>query len=162
MARRTLTPSTAILRRAWDTMSKLPGGKRMFSRMVGRMAPYTGTIDACVVELRDGYGRAELRDRKGVRNHLNSVHAIALANLGEMVSGVTMLYSLNPKMRGILTGIEVEYLKKARGTLSATCEVEPITEVRDMETSLHVDIRDASGDVVCIVRPQWKLGPASR
>ncbi len=159
MSRRTATPSTAILRRAWDTLSKVPGGKRVFSRMVGRMAPYTGTIGATVVELRDGFGRAELRDAKHVRNHLNSVHAIALANLGEMVSGVTMLYSLNPQMRGILTGLEVDYLRKARGVLTATCEVQPITDVKEMETELRVEIRDAAGVLVCVVRPQWKLGP---
>lgn len=130
-----------------------------FSALVGRMAPYTGTIGARVVELRDGFGRAELRDRRSVRNHLDCVHAIALANFGEMVSGVTMLYSLDPKMRGILTGIEVEYLKKARGTLTGTCEVEPITEVGTIRTQLLVEIRDASGDLVCVAHPKWKLSP---
>lgn len=156
---RSATPSAAILRRAWDTMSKVPGGARAFSKMVGRMAPYTGSIGARVVELRDGYGCAVLDDRKAVRNHLDSVHAIALANLGEMVSGVTMLYSLDPKMRGILKGLRVEYIKKARGPLRAECRVEPITEVREMEITLEVDILDESGAIVCRVFPEWKLGP---
>lgn len=140
-------------------MSKVPGGTRAFSKMVGKMAPYTGSIGARIVELRDGYGRAELLDRKPVRNHLDSVHAIALANFGEVVSGVTMLYSLDPKMRAILTGLRVEYLKKARGTLTAECYVEPITEVKEMEITLEVAISDASGQVVCRVYPEWKLGP---
>lgn len=140
-------------------MSRIPGGPRAFSKMVGRMAPYTGTVGARVIELRDGYGCALLEDRKAVRNHLNSVHAIALANLGEMVSGVTMLYSLDPRMRGILTGIRVEYLKKARGTLRAECRVEPITEVAEIELTLEVDIFDESGTLVCRVFPEWKLGP---
>lgn len=156
---RTATPSTAILRRAWDTMSRVPGGKTAFSKMVGRMAPYTGTVGAKMVVLRDGFGQAELRDTKAVRNHLNSIHAIALANLGEMVSGVTMIYSLDPSMRGILTGLDVEYLKKARGTLTATCEMEPITAVEEIRTQLRVDIHDASGNLVCVVHPKWKLGP---
>ncbi|MFT6397473.1 MAG: acyl-coenzyme A thioesterase PaaI-like protein [Bradymonadia bacterium] len=156
---RTVTPSTAILRRAWNTMSKVPGGSRAFSKMVGKMAPYTGSIGARIVELRDGYGRAELLDRKQVRNHLDSVHAIALANFGEVISGVTMLYSLDPKMRAILTGMRIEYLKKARGTLTAECYVEPITEVKDMEITLDVAISNAAGEVVCRVYPEWKVGP---
>lgn len=156
---RTFTPSTAIIRSAWDRMSRVPGGKTAFSKMVGRMAPYTGTVGAKMVELRDGFGRAELRDTKAVRNHLNSVHAIALANLGEMVSGVTMLYSLDPSMRGILTGLDVEYLKKARGTLTATCEMEPITAVEEIRTQLRVEIHDAGGNLICVVHPKWKLGP---
>ncbi|MCB9506960.1 MAG: DUF4442 domain-containing protein [Myxococcales bacterium] len=156
---KTLTPSTATIRAAWDRLHRLPGGKLIFSRMVGKMAPYTGTIDARVEELRDGYGRVVLADRKGVRNHLNSIHAIALANLGEMVSGVTMLYAMHPDLRGILTGLDVEYLKKARGTLTATCEVEPITELREHRPTLHVEIKDASGEVVCRVHPKWLIRP---
>lgn len=152
-------PGTAIIRRAWDTLSPLPGGKRAFSRLIGRMAPYTGTIGATVVTLSDGYGEAVLEDRKCVRNHLDSVHAIALANFGEMVSGVTMLYSLDPSMRGILTGIDVDYLKKARGLLRATCTMEPIRDVGEIRTTLTVEIRDAADEVVCVVRPRWKLSP---
>ncbi len=156
---RTVTPSTAILRRAWDTMSRVPWGPRAFSKMVGKMAPYTGTVGARIVELQDGYGRGELQDRKPVRNHLNSVHAIALANFGEVVSGVTMLYSLDPRMRAILSGMRIEYLKKARGTLTAECYVEPITEMRDQNITLEVAISNASGEVVCRVFPEWKVGP---
>jgi len=157
---KTFTPSTDTIRTAWDRLHKLPGGKALFSKIVGQMAPYTGTIDARVVELRDGFGRVELDDRRGVRNHLNSIHAIALANLGEMVSGVTMLYGLNPKMRGILVGLDVEYLKKARGTLTATCEVAPVTAVEEQRLTLTVDIRDERGDLVCRVFPKWLLRPA--
>ena len=152
-------PGTAIIRRAWDTLSPLPGGKRAFSRLIGRMAPYTGTIGATVVTLRDGYGEAILEDRKCVRNHLDSVHAIALANFGEMVSGVTMLYSLDPSMRGILTGIDVEYLKKARGTIRAvcTCPVPESSERREYEVA--VSLRDPQGEEVARTRLTTLIGP---
>lgn len=154
-----LVSPPVMLRKSWDTLHRVPGGKRVFSRMVGRMAPYTGTIDAKVVELRAGFARAELEDRRAVRNHLGSVHAIALANFGEVVSGVGMLYSLPTGMRGILTGLEVSYLKKARGLLSATVEFEPIESRERRQMVFDVEIRDPAGQVCCTVRPHWLLGP---
>ena len=69
------------LRELWDRMSPFPGGKTVFSRLVGRMAPYTGTIRAKVTRLGPGTAEVVMPDRPGVRNHLRSVHAIALANL---------------------------------------------------------------------------------
>ena len=154
-----LSSPPVLLRTSWDTLHRVPGGKRAFSKMVGRMAPYTGTIDATVVELRRGYARAELADRKAVRNHLGSVHAIALANFGEVVSGVGMLYSLPSGMRGILTGLDVAYLKKARGLLTATVTFEPITARERQQATFEVEIRDPAEQLCCVVRPQWLLGP---
>ncbi|MNX89530.1 hypothetical protein D3C86_1215470 [compost metagenome] len=49
----------------------------------------------------------------------------------------------------------MEYLKKARGTLDATCEfgVPSVTERQELE--LTVDIRDDAGDVVARARAKW-------
>ncbi len=148
-----------ILRQAWRRLKGIPGGKTIFSKMVGKMAPYTGTIDAEVVDLQRGYCKVQMRDQRKVRNHLSSIHAIALMNLAEVSSGLAFTYSLPPKTRSILTGLSIDYLKKARGTLTAecTCEV-PATNER-AEYEIEVVTRDTTGEIVTRARAKWMVGP---
>lgn len=149
----------ARLRSAWARLSPLPGGKTVFSVVLGRVVPYTGTIGARVEELRPGYALVRLRDRRAVRNHLRSIHAIALANLAEAASGLAMMFSLPDSARGILTGFSIEYLKKARGTLMAECAIAIPDVSVQAEHEIEVGIRDAAGDVVARARARWLIGP---
>jgi acyl-coenzyme A thioesterase PaaI-like protein len=142
---------------AWRRLSGKPGGKWLFSRAVGRMAPYTGSLGARVEALVPGRAVVTLRDRRRVRNHLRSVHAIALANLGELASGLAATAALPAGVRGIPTRIRIDYLKKARGTLTATglADVPVVTEPTSHE--VRADIRDEAGDVVATVVVEWQL-----
>lgn len=149
----------ALLRKTWDGLKHVPGGGLIFGRMVGRMAPYTGTIKPVVKELREGFAQVEMKDRKKVRNHLNSIHAIALMNLAEASSGLAFTYSLPPRTRAILTGLEIDYLKKARGTLTSECYcVAPPTNERS-EHVIEVTIYNADREVVSEARAKWLIGP---
>lgn len=156
-----------VVKDAWNLLSRLPGGRVLFSRLVGRMAPYTGSIGATVTALRAGRSEVELHDRRAVRNHLDCVHAIALANLAELAGNIALAYSLPDDARFIVGGLEIEYTKKARGTIVATgeCPV-PQTSVR-AAIDVPVILRDASGDQVAkavlhsIVGPR-QAAPGSR
>jgi acyl-coenzyme A thioesterase PaaI-like protein len=155
-----IKPDGESLMKMWALAEKMPGGTALFSKLVGRMAPYSGSIGARVADLAPGRARLELEDHKAVRNHLDSVHAIALANLAEMASGLAMLAGLPAGMRGILTRIEVDYTKKARGTLTAVAEVEPPADGFEGSLVLPVTVRDEAGDVVVAGQFHWKIGPA--
>jgi acyl-coenzyme A thioesterase PaaI-like protein len=123
------------------------------------MVPYTGSIHATVRALGPGNATIEMRDRRAVRNHLHSVHAIALANLAEVTTGLPLAYGVQPAGRTILVSLTVEYDKKARGTLVATSRFTPPDASRDGEIEIPVEVRDAAGVVVTRARARWRFGP---
>jgi acyl-coenzyme A thioesterase PaaI-like protein len=124
------------------------------------MAPYSGSISPRVEEIRPGYARVAMQDRRAVRNHLRSVHAVALLNLAELSSGLALNYALPDDARAILTGLSMEYLKKARGRLTAEAEVEVPRTNEEREYELESVIRDEAGEVVARARARWLVGPA--
>lgn len=147
----------ARLLRTWRRLSGLPGGAWVFSRLVGRMAPYTGSVRARVRAVEVGRAEVQLRDRRRVRNHLRSVHAIAIANLGELASGLAVLTALPGNVRGIPTAIHVSYTKKARGTLTAVgTAVLPAVEAA-ASAEAAAEVTDEAGDTVATIRVEWRL-----
>lgn len=149
----------ARLQRVWQRLRHLPGGAWLFSRLLGWVIPYTGSIGADVKILKPGFARIEMRDRRRVRNHLHSVHALALANLGEVASGLAMLGTLSADTRGIPTRLTIEFYKKARGRLVAESHCSPPTVTQDMDFEVHAEIRDSDADVVARTTVNWRLGP---
>jgi hypothetical protein len=135
------------LRTLWDRLSAVPGGRTVFSLLVGRAAPYTGTAEVV------------MKDRPSVRNHLRSVHAVALANLCELTGNVALAYSLPDDARFIVAGMRLEYVKKARGPITGTsdCPVPETAERRSWE--VPVVLRDAQGDVVVRAWLDTLVGP---
>jgi acyl-coenzyme A thioesterase PaaI-like protein len=137
-----------FIRGMWDKLHALPGGTRAFSRAIGFAAPYTQTIDAHVVALEPGRSEVTMRDRRAVRNHIDCVHAVALANLVELAGNVAVAYSLPDDGRFIVAKMCVEYKAKARGELRAigTCPLALTSERREVE--VHVSILDAKDEEV--------------
>jgi acyl-coenzyme A thioesterase PaaI-like protein len=129
--------------------------------MLGFMVPYTGALGAGVMRFDPGHVQVRLRERRGVRNHLRSVHAIALANMGELATGLALVGSLPPTVRGILVRLEIDYRKKARGTLvaEARCVLPHVTEA--CEHAVEAEVRDAAGEAVALVRAHWRLAPVA-
>jgi acyl-coenzyme A thioesterase PaaI-like protein len=139
------------IREGWRRASRLPGGRKLFSRALGVVIPYTGSIGAEVLVLEPGYAKVKLEDRRAVRNHLESIHAIALCNLGELTGNLALVASLPDDARFIVTKLAIEFKKKARGQLVAECRCDPPTSSERREYELVVNLRNTSEEVVATV-----------
>jgi uncharacterized protein (TIGR00369 family) len=149
--------TTSDVLSTWSRLRSLPAGSWIFHRLLARLVPYTGALGAKVLELGGGRARVELTDRRRNRNHLGSVHAVALVNLGEMTSGLALISGLGDGVRSILVKISAEYLKKARGTLTATAEIAVPEVTGPVDHIVEAHIRNEAGEVVCRVEAVWRL-----
>ncbi|MBN2057123.1 DUF4442 domain-containing protein [bacterium] len=143
----------------WKKLEGTSSGRWLFSRLLGCVAPYTGSIAPRIMELAPGRAVVVMTDRRKRRNHLRSLHAVALMNLAEAASGLAVITALPAGARGILVGFDVSFTKKARGTITAEATVVlPDTSQRST-CDVPVALRDAAGDQVVMATAHWLIGP---
>lgn len=142
-------------------LSARPFGHWLFSRLVCFKAPYFATITPSIVVLEPGRCEATIRDRRAVHNHLGTVHAIALCNLAELVGGLMTDATIPRSMRWIPKGMQVDYLKKAKGPLRgiATPEFMPQESTVGYDLPANVEVRDRNDDVVFRARIAMWVSP---
>lgn len=152
------SPGTRLLR-LWNRLRPLPGGEWLFARIFSRMVPYSGSVGPRIRVLEPGHCRVEIPDRRSNRQHLGSVHAIALLNVAEQASGLAMMAGLPDGIRGIVTNISMQYLKKARGTITAVSRVQVPTVTTDTDFEVVAECLDRDDVVVARATVRWRLGP---
>jgi acyl-coenzyme A thioesterase PaaI-like protein len=143
-----------MLKRWWARLSPLPLGKWIFSKFISRLIPYTGTISPFVREVGPGFAEVSIKDCRRNRNHLRSIHAVAIANLGEFTTGLALHFALDAHGRAILTRLETEYHKKARGEIVASARLAqlPINQGLNIVTAV---VSDKSNSTVATVKAFW-------
>ncbi|HZP65272.1 MAG TPA: hotdog fold domain-containing protein [Rudaea sp.] len=137
--------SLALFRRLGGTAP----GRWLFSRIVCWRAPYFASIAPRVARLEPGTCTVRLRDRRRVRNHLGTVHAIALCNAAELAAGLATDATIADSQRWIPKGMSVRYLAKARGAIAVTANVTaPADPAASQELHALVAARDDAGEIV--------------
>jgi len=152
------------LRELYDSLRRLPGGGRLFELFAKVYVPHTWSLGFRVETLDDREIAVSMPDRPSNRNHLKSLHAIALAHLGEFTSGLLLLYAVQPMgYRTILKKFQIEYLAKARGRVTAQATLKlPKGSLDKKDVTLTVEIRDRSGTLVARAKPTWRVGKIPR
>lgn len=139
----------------WAKLSHLPFGKWFFSKIVGLLIPYTGTISPRIITLHAGCAEVSITDRRALRNHLRSIHAIALSNLGEFTTGLALHFTMTDDKRAILTRITTEYFKKSRGVITAKANVTLPKEELNGPITVEALLFDAANNMVGKVQAIW-------
>lgn len=150
-------------------LNGLPLGNVWFSGIVCFFAPYTASIGATVTELTQEKCTISIQDQPWLRNPFGSIHAVALANLGEYASGLLMTVLLQRyKIRGIPTRIDTEYYKKARGKVTAKSDA-VVIDTKELENSDRAyeviavaNMYDSKGVLVAKTQVHWTLSKQPR
>jgi len=140
----------------WTRLNRKPCGKWIFSKILGFFIPYTGSISPYVRNVQPGYAEVSIRASRKTSNHLKSIHALAISNLGELTTGLAVHFAMGDNHRAILTRLESDYLKKARGQIVSTAQIDPSMVVPGV---MLVDalIVDASNTLVAKVKASWLI-----
>ncbi|MDP9822700.1 hotdog fold domain-containing protein [Nocardioides massiliensis] len=110
----------------YDALSKVPVlGPHLFSVGFAQKAPYFASIRPHFVALRPNYAAVRIRKRRGVQNHLGTVHAIALCNGLEAAMGAMAEATVPAGKRWIPKGMEVRYTAKADDDVLCIAETDP-------------------------------------
>jgi len=146
---------------AYRRLTRWPAGHWLFSQLVCWKAPYFATIAPRFIALQPGRCEARIGDRRRVRNHLGTVHAIALCNLAELAAGVMTDATIPPTMRWIPKGMTVEYLKPATGTMHAVATPDGAFAAADTGYAMPVTVlvSNATGEAVFRARIAMWLSP---
>ena len=135
--------------RMFQLLGRSSAGRWLFSRLVCFKAPYFASIAPLVEELEPGRCVVRIRDRRHVRNHIGTVHAIALCNAAELAGGLATDATIGPTQRWIPKGMTVRYLRKAQGSLIATASVSvPPADAPAQEAHALVEVRDTADEIV--------------
>lgn len=107
----------------YNRLIKYPFGKKIFSKMVSRIAPYFATINPYISELKPNQCTCIIKKKKKVFNHIKTVHVIAICNGLEMAMGVMAEASIPKHLRWIPKGMSVDYTAKAGSDIRCVAQV---------------------------------------
>ncbi len=140
----------------WRKTSPLPLGNRVFSIAFSQKAPYFATIRPRFTVIEPDHAELVIRKRRGVHNHIGTVHAIALCNGLEAAMGALAEASIPRGKRWIPKGMEVAYTAKADSDITCIAETDPGQWTSD-DPDLPVRVRGVRADGTVVVEGVIRL-----
>jgi acyl-coenzyme A thioesterase PaaI-like protein len=134
----------------YTRVTQLPAGKRVFSLLFSQKAPYFATVRPRFVELRPNYAELRIRKRRGVQNHIGTVHVIAICNGLEAAMGALAEATVPAHKRWIPKGMEVDYTAKATSDITCIAETDPDAWTGD-DPDVPVRVRGVREDGTVVV-----------
>ncbi|HLN77937.1 MAG TPA: hotdog fold domain-containing protein [Nocardioidaceae bacterium] len=134
----------------YNQVTRLPAGNRLFSLFFSLKAPYFATVRPKFVELRPNYAELRIKKRRGVQNHIGTVHVIAICNGLEAAMGALAEVTIPSDKRWIPKGMEVSYTAKASSDITCIAETDAEAWTGD-DPDLPVRVRGVREDGTVVV-----------
>ena len=139
------------------TAHKIPVvGDRLFDFAFSQVAPYFWTIRPRFTVIEPNHAEVVIRKRRGVQNHIGTVHAIALCNGLEMAMGALAETTIPAGKRWIPKGMEVAYTAKATSDITCVAETDQAQWDGD-DPDLPVRVKGVRADGTVVIEGVIKL-----
>ncbi len=140
----------------------------LLSYFLNKMVPFNGPHRFVIQSIGINYLKVRLPFVKRNKNHLNGLHACALATLCEISSGFLLISKIDPKRcRIILKKLEMEYHYQAKKAACGYFEIsdewmekyinKPLQEEGVCLVNAVVEIKDEDGQLIATGMAQWQL-----
>src|ERR1700712_4929817 len=135
----------------WQKCASIPVvGTRVFSFAFAQKAPYFFSVRPRFRVLEPNRAELLVPDRRGVHNHLGTVHAIALCNGLEAAMGALAEATIPSTKRWIPKGMTVSYTAKAVGDITCIAETDA-EQWTSSDPDLPVRVRGVMADGTVVI-----------
>ncbi len=162
-------PEQNSLSRIVDRINLLPSlaRTRALSLFFGRAVPFTGTAGIRIEQLSRERCVITLPNRRRVRNHIGSVHAIASLLIAESATGFLVGMNVPDDRVPVIKTVHADYVKRSSGDMRVEASLTPeqielIRTSEKGETPVHVEIRDGENREPIIIEMVWAWTPKRR
>jgi len=148
---------------------RLPQGLRTWvtSFALGRVVPLVGTAGLRYEEITPQRVVVRIRNQRKVQNHIQGVHAAAMALLAETATGFCVGMNLPDDKLPLIKTMKIDYVRRSQGDMVAAASLRPeqiqqiLTQDKG-EVTVPVTITDASGQEPIQAEMVWAWVPKKR
>ena len=147
-----------------NATSKLPDSIRTFtlSKAFGRIVPMVGTAGLRYEHVSPKKVVISIKNKRSMQNHINGVHAAAMALLAETATGFVVGLNVPDTHIILIKSLHVDYKRIAKGDLVATATLSDeqrqyIIDNEKGELIVPITVTDESGQspIECTMNWAW-------
>lgn len=152
-----------------NATAKLPAGLRttLLSTAFGRVVPLVGTAGIRYDLVTPNKMICSIKNRRPVQNHINGVHAAAMALLAETATGFVVGMNVPDDRIMLIKSLHVDYKRPSKGDMVAVATLSDeqrnlIANTEKGELLVDVVVTDASGQEPIQCQMLWAWLPKKK
>ena len=141
----------------------------LLNRLLNHLVRFNKPHGFQVIKIDDDHVQTFAPYHKKNFNHVRGIHACAIATIGELAAGLSLMVHFSPAdYRVILSSLNIDYHYQAKKDIVATAkllsaEKESILQaLQQAGKTLHtmsVDVKDSDHQAVATVKSTWQIKP---